>query len=105
MVALSLSTKLISYVGSGIPIVYHGPRETAAHEVLARNDAAILVTSNDPPEIARAITAGMKRAPELTANALALARREFMLDTQRDRFWGAVARHRDAAPGVRVLTG
>lgn len=90
MTAFSLSTKLITYLGSGVPILYHGPAETAAGRLLAEHDAAILATSEDPVQVAETIAREMPRASELVANARALAEREFMLADQRARFWDAV---------------
>jgi hypothetical protein len=91
MVAFSLSTKLVTYLASGIPILYHGPPNGAAYELLAANDAAILATSSDPAAVCAAISAGLERAGELAANARELARREFMLEYQRARFWRPLA--------------
>lgn len=87
LVDFSLSTKLITYLGSGLPIVYHGPARGAAHELLVRHDAAILVTSQDPAVIAAAITCGLGRCEEIVARAQRLARDEFLLGAQRQRFW------------------
>ena len=87
LVDFSLSTKLITYLGSGRPIVYHGPARGAAHDLLARHDAAIMATSQDPATIAAAIAAGIARSDAIVANALRLARRDFLLEQQRRRFW------------------
>lgn len=87
LVDFSLSTKLITYLGSGLPIVYHGPARGAAHELLARHDAAILATSQDPAVIATTIERGVQRSGEIVARALRLARDEFLLEEQRRRFW------------------
>jgi glycosyltransferase involved in cell wall biosynthesis len=98
MTDFSLSTKLVTYLGSGIPILYHGPPRGAAHEVLARHDAAILAPSMDPEDIATALAEAPRRAPAVVRNALALARSEFMLTEQRRRFWAAVDRCAGRAP-------
>ena len=50
--AYSLSTKMVTYLGSGLPILYHGPAGTAAHNLLSKHRAAALITSLDPEEIA-----------------------------------------------------
>jgi glycosyltransferase involved in cell wall biosynthesis len=87
----SISTKMVTYVGSGVPIFYHGPTTSAAFELLNRNRAAILVTSLEPKEIARALAEVRDgRAKEIAANALQLARNEFMLDRQTEKFWGTI---------------
>ena len=90
MVDFSLSTKLVTYLGSGLPILYHGPARGAAYDLLASNDAAILATSEDPATVAESIRGQVERGAELVANAQALARRDFMLEDQRRRFWTGV---------------
>jgi glycosyltransferase involved in cell wall biosynthesis len=92
----SLSTKMVTYLGSGKPIVYHGPREGAAYELLAEHDAAIVVDTLDPPAIAAALEEGVARYAETAANALELARAQFRLADQRERFWSAF-------PGVAAV--
>lgn len=90
MTAFSLSTKLITYLGAGVPILYHGPADSAAGKLLAQNDAAIMATADHPEEVAEIILQGLARGPELVMNAHALAEREFLLEDQRSRFWSAV---------------
>jgi hypothetical protein len=86
----SLSTKMVTYAGSGVPILYHGPAASAAYELLHKNDAAILLPTLDPEEIAAAL-AGLTREKRvnIATNALALAEREFMLVEQTRKFWEA----------------
>jgi glycosyltransferase involved in cell wall biosynthesis len=92
-VRLSLSTKVVTYLGSGIPILFHGPRAAAVSELLEQNDAAfchhslevdslaaLLIRQHDEPELRR----------QKAAHALALAARDFMLEDQRNRFWNAI---------------
>jgi glycosyltransferase involved in cell wall biosynthesis len=84
----SLSTKMVTYAGSGVPILYHGPATSAAYDLLHQNNAAILLTTLEPEEIARALS-GLTRQgrADIAANALALAGREFMLVDQTRKFW------------------
>lgn len=86
-VRLSLSTKLVSYLASGLPIVYHGPAEAAAARLLATHDAGVLATSLDPQLIARALLEARERADVLGRNALELVRTRFDPDAVRRRFW------------------
>ena len=86
-VRLSLSTKLVSYLASGLPIVYHGPAEAAAARLLATHDAGVLVTSLDPRNIAQGLLDARERADALGRNALALAGTRFDPDAVRRRFW------------------
>jgi glycosyltransferase involved in cell wall biosynthesis len=89
----SLSTKMVTYAGSGVPILYHGPANSAAYDLLSRNNAAVLLTSLAPDEIAQAL-AGLTSQirTKIASNALALAEREFMLVDQARKFWGTFSR-------------
>jgi hypothetical protein len=84
----SLSTKMVTYAGSGVPILYHGPVASAAYDLLNSNNAAILLPTLEPEEIA-AVLAGLtpQRRTEVATNALVLAKREFMLADQTRKFW------------------
>jgi hypothetical protein len=89
-VRLSLSTKLVTYLGSGIPVLYHGPEEAAAAQLLADNDAGILACTEGPEQLADVLST--LKAVSLEANVqlnLNLARRQFMLSDQCSRFWRA----------------
>ena len=85
-VKFSLSTKLVTYLGTGRPILYHGPEEAAAARLLIQHDAAIVVNSPRPEDVAAALERGLPRADSIGANALALARTEFSLSDVRGRF-------------------
>ncbi|HEV3409948.1 MAG TPA: glycosyltransferase [Chthoniobacterales bacterium] len=88
----SLSTKMVTYVGSGVPILYHGPENSAAGELLRRARAAVCVPTLEPTEIAAALRAvDSETGTAVASNALALAAREFMLADQRRKFWGSIA--------------
>jgi glycosyltransferase involved in cell wall biosynthesis len=92
-VRLSLSTKLVTYLGSGVPILYHGPRIAAVAGLLAENDAAFIQTALDPDSLASQLTEFQKQPAlrrQKAMNALALAKRDFTLQAQRDRFWNAI---------------
>jgi glycosyltransferase involved in cell wall biosynthesis len=89
----SLSTKMVTYVGSGLPILYHGPQTSAAYDLLRANEAAFLVTTLEPKEIAASIAGiNSSRRAQVTAHARTLARRDFMLADQVAKFWGAIER-------------
>jgi hypothetical protein len=88
----SLSTKMVTYVGSGVAILYHGPETSAAFDLLSRNHAALTLTGLDPGAIADAVcSATISRRIEVAENALALAQREFMLGDQSRRFWAPIS--------------
>lgn len=89
-VKFSLSTKMISYLGSGLPILYHGPKDAAACNLLVKHQAALICTTLDAGSIAAQTMAGMQARGEVVNNALALARSRFMLEDQQQRFWQPV---------------
>lgn len=87
----SVSTKMVTYIGSGLPIFYHGPASSAAFEILHRNKAAIFVNTLVPAEIAKTLSEVISAPPaQVVENALSLARREFMLADQTKRFWSTI---------------
>lgn len=90
--AYSLSTKMVTYLASGIPIVYHGPTDTAVYNLLAANRAAALITTLEPNEIASQFQhlLGSREAETYAANALELARRDFQRHQQHEKFWGPI---------------
>ena len=45
---LSLPTKIITYIGAGIPFVYHGPKDSTVGDLLAQYEAGIIVETNNP---------------------------------------------------------
>lgn len=83
----SLSTKMITYLGSGLPIFYHGPEESAAGKLLARHQAAAVCTTLDPKAIANQLLEAVARREAIVNNALELARSQFMLADQQRKFW------------------
>lgn len=91
-VRFSLSTKLVAYLGSGRPILYHGPEESAAARLLIEHDAAIVVDSPRPEDLVAALDRELPRARSIAANALALAWKEFSLTQVRERFLSGLAR-------------
>ena len=87
----SLSTKMVTYVGSALPVLYHGPRTSAAYDLLEKNRAAIFLTTLEPAEIAATLAkVDEKERAAVARNALALGRREFMLENQIQKFWGTI---------------
>jgi hypothetical protein len=84
----SLSTKMVSYLGSGLPILYHGPRDSAAARLLERYRAAITCYSLDETEIVTALLSALspENRGEIAGHGLDLARTEFSLANLRGRF-------------------
>lgn len=92
-VRFSLSTKMVTYLGSGVPILYHGPQPSAVDDLLRKHGAALLNETRDPDSLAqtlRAFLSDRTRGREHAARALKLAREEFMLKEIAERFWSTV---------------
>lgn len=83
----SLSTKMVTYLGSGLPIFYHGPEDAAACHLLNRHQAAGVCTTLDSETVAEDLLDAMARRKSIVRNALALAQAQFMLADQQQRFW------------------
>ncbi len=93
-VRFSLSTKMVTYVASGIPILYHGPPNSAVHDLLKSHDAASLCTDPSPDvlaEMLRVYVNNKDMGTHSARNALELARRTFNLSQIREKFWGEIA--------------
>jgi glycosyltransferase involved in cell wall biosynthesis len=94
-VRFSLSTKMVTYLGSGIPILYHGPPESAVHDLLSSRDAALLCTQPalDPlVAMLHRFVNDREQGADSAQNALALASSTFMLRDIRRRFWDAITK-------------
>ncbi len=94
-VRFSFSTKMVTYLGSGVPILYHGPPASAVYDLLRQHDAALLTESSDPAAVAQTLRAFLADRGEgvgCAARALQLARQEFMLEDIAKKFWGSVMR-------------
>jgi glycosyltransferase involved in cell wall biosynthesis len=92
-VRYSLSTKMVTYLGSGRPILLHAPTGSAAADLLLRARAATHLPSNSPEELA-GLLGDILKTPELlqgsVSNALRLAQTQFDLQAIHSRFWKAV---------------
>jgi hypothetical protein len=89
----SLSTKMVSYLGAGVPIIYHGPASSAAGQYLLRSNAAIQLNSNEPEEIATTLENAFDDASALnrvSENAQNAVRRDFDAAALKRRFWDAI---------------
>jgi hypothetical protein len=80
----------VTYLGTGLPIVYHGPGDAAAAMLLRDHAAGELATSPSGAELAATINRAADRGEELAAGALRLGRERFMIEDQRQTFWGGI---------------
>lgn len=90
-VRYSLSTKMVTYLGSGLPIVYHGPSHAAAGALLAEHEAAIGLYAFLPEEMQEAIEAAMPNRSEIVNHAIVLGQQQFSLPHIREKFWSSVS--------------
>jgi glycosyltransferase involved in cell wall biosynthesis len=98
--AYSLSTKMVTYLGSGLPILYHGPTGTAAYNLLEKHRAAALATSLHPKEVAEVLSELFRDnlSDELAKNALQLGRTAFLRRDQHAKFWQQVLKVLNGIP-------
>lgn len=86
----SFSTKLVSYLASGVPILYHGPSDTAAACYIRTNNAGLVFDTLDSDTFAEqvaTIIANPERYQPVSEAALISAQRDFDPPTLRQRFW------------------
>jgi glycosyltransferase involved in cell wall biosynthesis len=86
-VRFSMSTKMVTYLGGGVPILFHGPSHSAAGGLLSRNGAALLAHSLDVRSLVETLRSYDSQGPGVTERALRLARTQFGLSDVRARFW------------------
>lgn len=101
-VRFSLSTKLVTYLGSGLPILYHGPAHSAAARLLMQHDAAVIVSTLDPHDICDGILKACNNSGRIVASARRLATAQFRIAEQQRVFWDSMParRHRESSLGV-----
>jgi len=87
----SMSTKLVTYLGAGLPIVYHGPSYAAAAQLLQNYGAAVIVDAQSANQVADGFMKAHQNREMLVRNALRMAREEFWLKDQRRTFWDTIS--------------
>lgn len=92
-VACSLSTKMVTYLGSGRTILYHGPADSAAGSLLQENHAAVICSTLDCSPVADTFgefVLNPSAMDTLRINALKLAAGQFNAPAIRSMFWHSV---------------
>jgi glycosyltransferase involved in cell wall biosynthesis len=89
-VRYSLSTKMVTYLGSGLPILYHGPAHAAAGSLLMDHQAAIALYSLSPEEIQQSIETEIPNRSEIVNHAIVLGQQQFSLPRIREKFWSNI---------------
>ena len=93
-VRLSLSTKLVTYLGSGVPILYHGPHHAAAARLLERYGASAGAYSLDSQPLQEALLRAADERAQIVEAAARCARERFRLADHQHRFWKGFEQHR-----------
>lgn len=83
----SLSTKMISYIGASGNILYHGPSDSAACNLLRKNEAAFNCVSLVKDEMVDVLKDMLHDGKDVCINAKKLAKSEFDLNTIQNTFW------------------
>lgn len=92
-VRYSVSTKMITYLGSSRPILYHGPEDAAAGNLLKRAGAAIIANTNTPMDIASKLASTIDNPDHIQSIAMAgyrLGHEIFSADKIRANFWNRI---------------
>ena len=83
----SLSTKMISYIGASGNILYHGPSDSAACNLLRKNNAAFCCVSLSKEEMTSLIKEMVLSDESSCTNAKKLAKSKFDLKHIQTAFW------------------
>lgn len=91
--AYSLSTKMITYLAAGRPVLYHGPADAAAGRLLQREQAAMCHASLEATSLADVVadlTTNRERAETIANNGLRLVRERFRCQRISEHFWSKI---------------
>jgi hypothetical protein len=83
----SLSTKMVGYLGGSGSILYHGPDDSAAGNLLNKTGSAICCNSLDTTDMINSLKAVLDDNCKVSFNAKTTAENEFNLLKIRQRFW------------------
>jgi hypothetical protein len=85
----SLSTKMVGYLGASGSILYHGPANSAASNLLKQSRAAIGCYTLDTQDMLESLRNILKEDCKVSYNAKNLAKNHFNLQKIKERFWEA----------------
>jgi hypothetical protein len=83
----SLSTKMVGYLGASGAILYHGPHDSAACNLLRSNGASENYSAYDAVELKGLILKLLRNKLSISTNAKTLAKEQFDLSKIRNQFW------------------
>jgi hypothetical protein len=83
----SLSTKMVGYLGGAGAILYHGPGDSAACNLLTKTGAAICCGNLDAQKLAEDILKLLQNSSSISARAKMLAKKQFGMAQIQQQFW------------------
>lgn len=83
----SLSTKMVGYLGGSGSILYHGPFDSAACNLLKENEAAVSCITLEKDDMIESIKELIINGKEKSVNAKALIEKMFLLNDIQQKFW------------------
>lgn len=83
----SLSTKMVGYLAAPGAILYHGPADSAACNLLKKSDAALCSSGQQAEILVAEIQELITKSETLSANAKKLAAAQFDMHMLQARFW------------------
>ena len=78
---------MIGYLGASGTILYHGPADSAACNLLRNSAAAACCTSLDAGDMVNILLQVINNKNDYSANAKKVAHTEFNFDIIQQRFW------------------
>jgi hypothetical protein len=84
----SLSTKMVGYLGAPGSILYHGPEDSAASNLLKQTNSAIGCYTLNTSDLLDSLHTILKTDCNVSYNAKKLAKSHFNFQEIKDRFWG-----------------
>lgn len=83
----SLSTKMISYLGTSGAILYHGPSDSAACKLLTKEKSAASCTTLQVKDMVSSITNILHDFKKISANAKKVATNKYNMENIVNEFW------------------
>jgi hypothetical protein len=75
--ASSLPTKIITYIGAGLPFLYQGPKDSTVGDLIDRYNVGIIVESGDAEKIHLGFTHLVRTYSSMSEACIRVAKAEF----------------------------
>jgi hypothetical protein len=90
--ATSFPTKIVTYLGAGLPFLYHGPRDSTVGDFLNSYKAGVIVEDQAPEALTDALTSILRNYTSMSRQFQRAARECFEGRVLRDRLFDALKR-------------